>query len=117
MHLSEHDTLGLPLCHAPRSRWLPVVSLGLAAFVLSTAEGQTPPGPRPAAKGPGAATQPAITGPASTFRCDESTFTFPDAWTGDKIEHTYTIANDGDGKTGDHGIFHDFGYVGFEFGD
>lgn len=36
---------------------------------------------------------PAGAGPR--FRCDQATFTFPDAWDGDKIEHAFVIHNDG----------------------
>lgn len=48
------------------------------------------PATMPAAPVPG--TQPS--GPAPIYRCDEPIYNFPEAWSGDIVEHTFIVHND-----------------------
>ncbi len=63
--------------------------MAIAAAFAPTGVAQAVPATRPAA----AQTQPA--GPAPKIHCEKPIYEFPDAWGGEKVEHTFIIRNDG----------------------
>lgn len=72
-----------------------LTSLALIGGLASAAWADAPAAPAAAPVAGAPAGQPA--GPAPKIKFAEPAFTFPEAWSGDKVEHTFIVKNEGEG--------------------